>query len=199
MDSTLKETKKSLRVRVLAARDAMPEEHRQSAAKVAIERVISLPVYRNATCVMAYMSFGTELDTRGFFGRLLDDGKMVVLPRIDRATKELSLHRVSGHADLVAGVWGIQEPKADLPTVSIAQIDMVLMPGVAFDRRGNRLGYGAGFYDRMLSDAGDRKPVRVVAAFDEQLVDAVPHDTTDQRIHMLVTPSLLLEIPESPT
>jgi 5-formyltetrahydrofolate cyclo-ligase len=199
MDSTLKKAKKSLRASVLAARDAMPEALRQSAAKAIIERVAALPVYQNAASVMTYMSFGTELDTHGFFDRLLRDGKMAVLPRADRTTKQLSLHRVKGRDDLVAGVWGILEPKDDLPTVPITQIDMLLMPGVAFDRKGNRLGYGAGFYDRMLSAAGDKKPVRVVAAFDEQVVDAVPHDDTDRRIHILVTSTFILEIPESQT
>lgn len=196
MDSTLKEAKKALRATVLAARAAMPATFRQSASATAIERVRALPVYCDARSVMTYMSFDTELDTRGFFDGLLRDGKMAALPRIDRATKLLSVHRVSDPADLVAGVWGIQEPRADLPVLAINNIDMVLMPGVAFDRQGNRLGYGAGFYDRLLSKAGKR-PVRVVAAFDEQVVDAVPHDATDQQIHILVTPTQILEFPET--
>ncbi|MBL8525528.1 MAG: 5-formyltetrahydrofolate cyclo-ligase [Betaproteobacteria bacterium] len=198
MESNLKEAKKALRATVLAARAAMPANVRQSASATAIERVRALPAYRNARSVMTYMSFDTELDTHDFFSGLLRDGKMAALPRIDRTSKQLSVHCVSSPADLVAGVWGIQEPRADLPVVPINDIDMVLMPGVAFDRQGNRLGYGAGFYDRLLSTAGTR-PVRVVAAFDEQVVDAVPHDDTDQRIHILVTPTQILEFPETAT
>ena len=194
----MKEAKKALRASVLATRAAMPAAQRISLSADVIERVRTLPVYRHAASVMTYMSFDTELDTHGFFDSLLRDGKMATLPRIDRTTKQLSVHRVSGPVDLVSGVWGIQEPRADLPVVPISDIDMVLMPGVAFDRQGNRLGYGAGFYDRLLSTAG-RRPVRVVAAFDEQVVDAVPHDETDQCIHLLVTPTQTIEFPETPT
>jgi 5-formyltetrahydrofolate cyclo-ligase len=100
---------------------------------------------------------------------------------------------VKSHADLVNGVWGIREPRDDAPQVAMADLDMVLMPGLAFDRSGNRLGYGAGYYDRLLASAL-RKPVRVAAAFDCQVVDAVPTGPADQPFHILVTESQLLHI-----
>ena len=193
-DVSLTEAKKALRTAVLAARDAMPANARQQAEKIITRRLGSLEAYREANCVLMYMSFGAELDTHGFFDQVLRDGKIVVLPRIDKVSKSLRLHRVDSHADLVDGVWGIREPRADAPLVDITEIDMVLMPGLAFDRAGNRLGYGAGYYDRLLAPVAHHKPVRVAAAFDCQVVDAVPVGPADQPFDMLVTESLMLRI-----
>lgn len=186
--------KKSLRAQVLAARDAMLPEVRQAAAQAITTRLCQMPQYREAGTVLTYMSFGTELDTHAFFDRVLSDGKIAVLPRIDKPTKSLALHRVNGHADLVDGVWGIREPRADAPTLAIDAIDMVLMPGLAFDRSGNRLGYGAGFYDRLLSRSAE-KPFRIAAALDCQIVDAVPVDAHDRPCHCVITETQLLRIP----
>lgn len=193
MSDPLAIAKKTLRATVLEARDRMPAAERAQASAAAIARVRAMPAYRQAAGVMTYMSFGTELDTQDFFDGLLCDGKSVALPRIDRASKRLSAHRVGGRDDLVPGVWGIMEPRADLPAVPLETLDLILMPGVAFDRAGNRLGYGAGFYDRLLAAVPPGPtPLRVVAAFDCQLVNAVPHSHTDQPIHWLITPTVSL-------
>lgn len=191
--NSLQDAKKALRSAVMAARDAMPADARQAASNAITQRLVGLEAYRDANSVLTYMSFGTELDTHHFFDRLLRDGKMAALPRIDKASKSLVIHRVESHADLVDGVWGIREPRADAPQVAMADIDMVLMPGLAFDRSGNRLGYGAGYYDRLLASAL-RKPLRVAAAFDCQVVDAVPTGPADQPFHLLITEFQLLHI-----
>ena len=193
MSLFLTDAKKALRTAVLAAREAIPLAARQAAAHTIMQRLCGVDVYRNAKSVLTYMSVGAELDTRGFFENLLRDGKMAVLPRIDKASKSLTLHRVESHADLVDGVWGIREPRADAPVVAITDIDMVLMPGLAFDRTGNRLGYGAGYYDRLLAPTAHR-PVRVAAAFDCQVLDAVPAGPSDQPFHILITESQLLRL-----
>lgn len=197
MDSTLLEAKKALRATVLARRDALSAEHRRLATIEIEKRLFALDAYRHARTVMAYMSFGTEVDTAVIFETMLWSGKTVVLPRVDRASKSLKLHRVQGASDLVAGVWDILEPRADLPTVPIGSIDLVLMPGVAFDAKGNRLGYGAGFYDCLLAGT-DGHPVRVAGTFDCQLVDAVPAGPNDQPVHFILTESRFLEIPPCP-
>lgn len=193
--SGMREEKKALRASVIAARDAMSPQARQSAAEAIMQRIYALDAYRNARSVSLYMSFATELDTHIFFDRALADGKEVALPRIDKAAKCIRLHRVRGHRDLVDGVWGIREPHADAPVVDAAEIDMMLMPGVAFDLSGHRLGYGAGYYDKLLAPlAGSISPLRVVAAFDCQVVKSVPTGPDDQPFHILVTERQLLRL-----
>lgn len=183
---TLCELKKALRASVLAAREAMSPALRKSASEAVMARIQALDVYREAQTVATYMSFGSELDTHVFFERALADGKRVALPRIDKPAKSLVLHLVGGHHELVEGLWGIREPRHDTPVAEAAEIDMMLVPGVAFDRSGHRLGYGAGYYDKLLASTA-RKPVRVAAAFDCQVVGEVPAGPHDQPFHLLVT------------
>ena len=193
--SGLREEKETLRANVIAARDAMPVQARQRAAETIMQRIYALDAYRGARSIAMYMSFGTELDTHGFFDRALSDGKEIALPRIDKAAKCIRLHRVRGHRDLVDGVWGIREPHADAPTVDLAEIDMMLMPGVAFDLCGRRLGYGAGYYDKLLAPLTSKiSPLRVAAALDCQVVKSVPAGPDDQPFHILVTERQLLRL-----
>ncbi len=186
--------KKALRATVLAERGRMPAEARIKDSRAILSRLIGLPEYHRADSVMSYMSFGEEVDTHAFFDRLLADGKAILLPRIDRARRALSVHRVARATDLVPGVRGILEPRSDLPAASADAADFILVPGLAFDRAGNRLGYGAGYYDRLLSSATGRA-WRVAAAFDCQVVDAVPVGPHDQPINALITPTQLLRFP----
>jgi 5-formyltetrahydrofolate cyclo-ligase len=194
LQTDLQQDKKAMRATVLAARDGLPETARRAASRAIVGRLLDLPEYREARCVMTYMSFGVEVDTHGFFEALLADAKTILLPRIDRIQKRLRLHAVARREDLVPGVWGILEPRDNLPVVSVDEADFMLVPGLAFDRAGRRLGYGAGYYDRLLSGVGG-KPWRIAAAFDCQIVDAVPAGAMDQPIHALISPTQLLRFP----
>ncbi len=180
--------KRALRGVVLARRDAMSAVERADASQGMTRSLLALPEYQRARTVMSYISFGTEVETLEFFAAVRRDNKTMVLPRVDAVDKSLSLHRVENLEQLAAGVWGIREPRVDLPLMPIADVDLVLMPGVAFDRRGNRLGYGAGYYDRLLAGA-PADLTRVTMLFNCQLVDEVPSGPHDQKVQILITPN----------
>ena len=170
-----------------------------------LERVQGLAAFSQARVVLGYASFGSELDTHPFLRAVLAGGRDLVLPRIDRAARRLALHRVEGlESDLRAGIWGILEPDpARCRPVTPAQIDFVLVPGLAFDPDGGRVGYGAGYYDRLLGEWPEPVPPLVAAAFDFQVVPAVPVSATDHRVDVVVTESriyskLRLEPTEDP-
>lgn len=188
--NTLDPEKKRLREAVLARRDALPLAARKEAAAAVTKTLTSLAAYRAAPVVLTFMSFGSEIDTWDFFATVLADGKIAVLPRVDRRTRELSLHRV-GHLDqLQAGQWGIREPRAELPQVALAEIALVIVPGVAFDRAGRRLGYGGGYYDRLLSSPKvPQTPglARLSIAFSMQIVEQVPVAAHDQPVPLIIT------------
>ena len=180
-----------MREEVLARRDALAGFARTSASRAITVALLAEPGYINARSVLAYMGFGTEVDTAAFVAHVLHDGKLLALPRIDKASKSLRLHRVNRLDELVSGVWGIREPHSEAPAVGLTEMDFVLLPGVAFDRRGARLGYGAGYYDRLLGSSTSQA-VRVAAAFDLQIVDSVPTDAHDQLLDIVISENQII-------
>jgi len=148
-------------------------------------RVFDLGTYRGARSVLAYAAFGSEVGTDAITARVLAEGKRLVLPRV--TPEGLVLHLVDDlKTDLVAGVWGIAEPDPERPVVAPGEIDLFLLPGVAFDLGGNRLGYGRGYFDQVLAGSPGAK---VALAFDGQVVDQVPAGPADVPVDMVVTPT----------
>ena len=192
MNEALQNEKISMRTAVLATRDALPPAVRATASRLIVGKICALAQYANAKTVMTYMGFGSEIETQPFFERIIADGKIAILPRVDRGSQTLMLHTARDISDLLTGKWGIREPGADAPQVSINEVDFLLMPGVAFDRFGNRLGYGRGYYDKLLVIA-DPALTRVAAAFSCQIVEAVPVGPNDQRIDRIITENEIIK------
>ena len=149
---------------------------------------MDLPLYRNAGRVMAYLSFGSEFDTAGLIADLQARKKVLVLPRVERRSRELQLHEVLDIGrETEAGVWGIRQPRAECRAVAHAEsIELVVVPGVAFTRQGARLGYGGGYYDRFIRSLA-RRPALIAAAFETQVLDELPMSDTDQWVDRVVT------------
>jgi 5-formyltetrahydrofolate cyclo-ligase len=181
--------KTELRKIVLDKLDGMDESVRATASRTIVQEVIALAAYRESSVVLAYASFGSELQTDGFVRSVLDQGKTLVLPKVNRAKAFLDLYEVEDpERDLEAGVWGIPEPRAGNRAVGLDAVEFVLVPGVAFDSRGGRLGHGAGFYDKLLGSS-DRRPYLVAGAFENQMVEKVPVDQHDVLMDMVISES----------
>jgi 5-formyltetrahydrofolate cyclo-ligase len=187
LPENLQSAKKSLRERIIAQRNALDVFTRDAHSAHIVERLLLLPEYREANIVAAYAAFGSELDTAVFLRETLAAGKQLLLPRINKAERQLELRRVNDPAaDLVAGVWGIREPGDHCPQLPAAEVDFILVPGVAFTARGERLGYGGGFYDRLLAGVPPQV-CRTAAAFSLQVVEELPTGDRDQRVNCIVT------------
>ena len=136
---------------------------------------------------MAYVTFGSEFETGDFIADLLAQGKQLMLPRVERGSRALTLHAVQDPVrQLEAGVWGIRQPRADCPVATASQVDFVLVPGVAFTERCERLGYGGGFYDRFIGGLASR-PALIAAAYSLQLVPALPLSKSDQKVDRVIS------------
>ena len=183
----IKQAKAALRQAILARRDAADASSRSRDSQTITQKLCALPAYRAANVVAAYASFGSEPDTSEFLARVLADGKQLLLPRINRAQRALELRHVTDlGADLVPGVWGIREPVERCSILSVGHVEFILVPGVAFTKSGARLGYGGGFYDRLLVSLVPRA-ARIACAFELQLVDQVPEAAQDQRVGQVIT------------
>lgn len=180
--------KRLLRAQALACRDALPEGERLIRSQTLSQQLVSLPEFKRARVIMAYMSIGAEFDTRFIIEAISAQGAQLVLPRVDRVMRQLHLYAVNDLAqDLVSGVWGIREPSVErCATVAISQIDFILVPGAAFDNARNRIGYGGGFYDRLLA-LPDRHAITVSAVFREQIVPQIPMDDHDRPVDVVIT------------
>jgi 5-formyltetrahydrofolate cyclo-ligase len=187
--------KATLRRTILARRDAVDPLDRARLSRSALDRIEAMDVFRRARGVLGFASFGSEMETGAFLQGVLASGRTLVLPRIDRDARRLVLHRVGGlETDLRPGPWRIPEPDpARCRLAAPADIDFILVPGVAFDPDGGRLGYGAGYYDRLLAAWPSPLPPLVAAAFEIQIVPAVPVLTGDHRVDLVVTESAVYD------
>jgi 5-formyltetrahydrofolate cyclo-ligase len=185
------EDKAALRRTIRARRDAVDPAVRAAWSASALARVVALDSFRQARGVLAYAPFGSEVDTRALLRQVLDGGRLLALPRIERARRRLALHQVRNlESELAPGPWGIPEPvPGRCRPVGPGEIDFVLVPGLVFDPSGGRLGYGAGYYDRLLAAWPAPSPPLIAAAFELQVVPAVPVLSTDRRVDLVVTES----------
>lgn len=186
--------KQSLRTRIKAEREALAAEVRAAHSGAIVERLVELPAYREASAVLGYMNFGAEFASDGFAARVLADGKRLALPKVNRHTNHLDLYWVEDfETQLARGLWGIREPVVECceRVAALNEVEFALLPGVAFTRAGERLGYGGGFYDKLLAgaDEGRRRPALVAAGFTLQLVGVIPQEATDIRVEWVVTES----------
>lgn len=195
--AALHAAKRNLRERTLAARDELDASARARDARAIAAGIVELPSFARAACVLLTLPFRSEWDSRPLVDAALARGAVVALPRVDVAARVLVLHRLRDPAtEVAAGYRGIPEPLPDLPQLDAAAVDWVLVPGVAFDAHGHRLGYGGGYYDRLLAAMASAVP-RVAGAFDVQLVAQVPCAPHDLTVDTIVTPQRTLVCPRA--
>lgn len=178
----LKARKRAVRRAAIELRDLLSEDQRSAKSERIVERVLALPEVGAAGTVMAFWSFGSEVQTSALIERLHESGTRVVLPRVVEG--ELEAVAYAPGDPVAAASFGAMEP-AGADVVPAGDVDVVIVPGVVFDRRGGRVGYGGGFYDRLFSKAPWVPAVAV--AFALQLVDQVPQGRSDSRVDVIVT------------
>jgi 5-formyltetrahydrofolate cyclo-ligase len=200
--------KQSLRQSIIAARLNLAAVERIEFSLAITARILDLPPYKSAAAVLGYMSFGAEFSTTAWVQQALQDGKQVLLPRVNSSTKQLELYRISDlQHDVAPGLWKIPEPMPDRCSrvYDLEHIDFILLPGVAFARDGARLGYGGGFYDKLLERISPNNddplagrltsgsPALVAAAFSMQLVKEIPQEATDRKVEWLITENEVID------
>jgi len=181
--------KQTIRKNILEIRDQFSAIQQLSASHAIIERIVALHNYQQATTILGYMNIGSEFASELWVSRALAEGKHLALPRVNHHTNQLDLYWVEDlESQLAPGLWGIREPVVErckrLNTLN--EVEFALLPGVAFSRNGARLGYGGGFYDKLLARL-PHQPALVTGAFALQLVEEIPQESTDHKVEWLVT------------
>jgi 5-formyltetrahydrofolate cyclo-ligase len=185
-------------------RQGLPAAEREASAHAVAARLLALPELagRPGASVSGYVAIRGELDPVAALDGARASGLVVALPRIDtRWPPHLRFHRVAGINDLCDGPHGLTEPLASCPEVAVEAIDVMLVPGLAFDAAGRRLGHGGGYYDgagRALRERRADAGLMIGLAYDFQVVDACPADERDVAVDLVVTERRVLDARRAP-
>jgi 5-formyltetrahydrofolate cyclo-ligase len=170
---------------MLERRDGLEVLQRRDLSAKMIQHLSNLPQWRSAKTVMLYATFRGEAPTQAVDQLAREAGKTVAYPRADTRMKAMQICQVEHLQALKPGAYGIPEPAASCPLLEPKMLDLVLVPGVVFDRHGQRMGYGAGYYDRFLPLC--EQAFRLGWGFGLQVIDHLPKQPHDQALNALVT------------
>lgn len=203
-------TKKDARNQMKEFRNQLSEQEVRKQSELIMKQIISFEPFRQAKNILIYVSFGKEVETIPLIKKLLtlnslDDKKEMghrkncFVPRVDN--QKMDFYKLHTYEDLKPGFYGILEPvqlvneeKFHQSMLQENEKPLLLMPGLAFDKQGNRVGYGGGYYDQFLSTYGPEHFLKVALAFDEQVVDFIETDEFDCKIDYCMTPNQKIEI-----
>ena len=187
--------KKEFRKKVIATRKNITQNLLSKNSSIITEKLLSLDCIRNASTIMLYLDFNNEVQTSELINKLLYINKIVASPITFVNNKELIPYQIIDlQESIVIGAYGIREPKKDICNkIKIKDIDALIVPAVAFDKNGYRLGYGGGFYDRFINNL--RKDcITIGIAFDLQIFDTIPKAPHDAKLDYIITETRILKI-----
>jgi 5-formyltetrahydrofolate cyclo-ligase len=179
-------SKQEIRKKILDHREAIDVNIRKQWDEGIFNNFINSECYKKANTIFAFVSFKSEANTHKIIKHAIKDGKTICVPRIESKQKGIEIFKIDGFDQFKKGYFGILEPNESCSVVEKKNIDLILMPGVAFDRQGGRVGYGAGFYDRFLSDINN-KVNKIAVAYHFQVLTNIPMDEHDVRIDGIIT------------
>ncbi|MBQ6846003.1 MAG: 5-formyltetrahydrofolate cyclo-ligase [Oscillospiraceae bacterium] len=176
--------KKEVREKMLSLLSCIDEEVRREQDESIADKVKKMPELCNAECIFAYIGTGYEIETREIVANMLDDGKRVCVP-LCYGKGEMDAIEIKSLSELSPGRYGIPEPPNNGEKVNPKDISAIIVPGVAFDKKGNRLGRGGGYYDRFMQKT--ENAVKVALCREINLIDKVPCEEHDQTVDIIAT------------
>lgn len=188
------ESKKQIRAAVLAKRTGLSVFDVEEKSRQITKTLTAHPWFREAQQILVYIDFRKEVATRDLIEICWSSGKQVFVPKVEG--KDMNFYRIRSWDEVKPGAWGIPEPLPKLPTFSgngcmPEDRPVVIMPGVAFDVKRNRIGYGGGYYDRYLERFESIR--KMAAAFECQIVEEIPSEETDIRPDCVVTEKRVIQ------
>jgi 5-formyltetrahydrofolate cyclo-ligase len=191
MNSSLASAKAALREQVRARLKDMPAAGRAKSSEQLVGSLLAHRIWSEAKSVLLFCSVASEPVINPLIREALASGRLTALPFFEENSRSYSAKFIRNvESDLVRGEFGILEPRSSCDPSPLNRLDLVLVPGVAFDAQGRRLGRGKGYYDRLLTQV---RGTTCGVAFDEQIVAAVPVEPHDVRLNCILTPTRLIE------
>lgn len=188
--------KKELRKSILDIRDNLNVDKKREKDNTIRKIFLESSHYKNAEKIFIYISYSSEIDTIEIIKKALKDGKEIFVPRTIFKTKVMDAVKIISLDNLKKDRYGIPEPEESEPHINPDELDLIVVPGVAFDDKGGRIGYGAGYYDRYfkkISKERNRLIKKIALAYDFQVIDNVPMDEQDVKIDCIITEKHILK------
>jgi 5-formyltetrahydrofolate cyclo-ligase len=192
----LSRTKSELRREYTQMREAMDQSEVERLSEKIIDTILKLPVFKRAETVMVYLNFKNEVDSLRMIEESYKAGKKVVIPYCEKETMEIIPSELNDiETEIVKGKNGYLQTKKDcVKPVPIEDIDLIVVPGIAFDKRCYRLGFGAGYYDRFLRKLNFEKPT-IGLCYDFQIIHSIPIEGHDMPLDFVITEERILVRP----
>lgn len=177
--------KNKIRSLVKEKRNSLDERLKKTMDNIIFEKIISSEFYKSSKCIFVYVSFEGEVDTHRFIKYALNDNKRICVPKVKSKEEGIVAVEINSFHELKEGAYNILEPENFNKKIDERDIDLILMPGVAFDKNGGRIGYGGSFYDRFLKNP-DIKALKIALAYDFQIFDKVPMEEHDIKVDGII-------------
>jgi len=187
--------KKTLRRRFLALRAALSSAEKREIDEQILNKILHFPVYQKANCVFIYISTAEEIDTRLLLEDALTAGKLVCVPRCEQQKGEMTARLITSLTEVTSGRYGILEPPITAKIIPPERLTLAIVPALACDRFGYRLGYGGGYYDRFLMRVS---APTVVLCPQSRLVDRLPVDSYDKKCDWIISERQATHTDEEP-
>ena len=187
---TIFNDKKMLRKEILAKRKNIDTAKKEDMDKKIVDKFYESKYYKEAKNIFIYISYDSEIDTKEIINKALIDNKRVYVPRTEFKTRLMDAVEIASLDNLIESEYGILEPAMEEPHIEPDELDLIVVPGVAFDRNGGRMGYGAGFYDRYfkrISKDRMEKIKKLALAYDFQILEKIPMDEQDVPVNYIIT------------
>ena len=194
---TIVNDKKMLRKEILAKRKNIDTAKKEDMDKKIADKLYESKYYKEAKNIFIYISYDSEINTKEIINRALIDNKKVYVPRTEFKTRLMDAVEIASLDNLIESEYGILEPAMEEPHIEPDELDLIVVPGVAFDINGGRMGYGAGFYDRYFKKISkDRieKIKKLALAYDFQILEKIPMDEQDVPVNYIITEKEFIHI-----
>ena len=187
---TIFDDKKALRRRILNERKNINIVEKEEMDNKILGKLYDSEYYRKSKKIFIYISYDSEINTKGIINKALEDNKKIYVPRTEFKTRIMDAVEIRSLDNLVESEYGILEPSINEPHIDPNELDLIIVPGVGFDRQGGRIGYGAGFYDRYfnkISEDNIEGIIKLALAYEFQTLEKVPMNEQDMPVDCIIT------------
>ncbi|MEN8433235.1 5-formyltetrahydrofolate cyclo-ligase [Clostridium septicum] len=185
--------KKELRNRVLEFRNDLSKEEKCKKDNKILRALLDSELYKNSNNIFVYINYGSEINTKEFINIAIKDRKKIFVPKIIKELKEMKAVQITSLNNLMEDNYGILEPNSFEGSIEKDKLDLIIVPGVVFDLKGNRIGYGGGYYDRYLSEI-KLNSNRVALAYELQIKNSIDVDEYDINVNYIITEDRIINM-----